>query len=78
MSRVLKAEANANPVAIGNFSSVQKPRLFFVVARVLSGPWLVNKSICKKSSLGNIANLSLSEFKLVPRVNKKPLVSTLA
>lgn len=46
-----------NPVAIGNFSSVQKPRLFFVVARVLSGPWLVNKSICKKSSLGNIANL---------------------
>lgn len=67
-----------NPVAIGNFSSVQKPRLFFVVARVLSGPWLVNKSICKKSSLRNIANLSLSEFKLVPRVNKKPLVSTLA
>lgn len=67
-----------NPVAIGNFSSVQKPRLFFVVARVLSGPWFVNKSICKKSSLGSIANLSLSEFKLVPRVNKKPLVSTLA
>ena len=71
-------KANVNPVAIGNFSSVQKPRLFFVVARVLSGPWLVNKSTCKKSSLGNIANLSLSEFKLVPRVNKKPLVSTLA
>ena len=62
-----------NPVAIGNFSSVQKPRLFFVVARVLSGPWLVNESICKKSSLGNIANLFMSELKLVPRVNKKPL-----
>ena len=49
-----------------------------MVARVLSGPWLVNESICKKSSLGNIANLFLSEFKLVPRVNKKHLVSTLA
>lgn len=68
-SRVLKAEANVNPVELDNFSSVQKPRLFFVVARVLSGPWLVNESICKKSSLGNIANLSLSEFKLVPRVS---------
>ena len=77
-SRVLKAEASVNPVALDNFSSVQKPRLFFVVARVLSGPWLVNESICKKSSLGNIANLFLSEFKLVPRVNKKHLVSTLA
>ena len=77
-SRVLKAEANVNPVALDNFSSVQKARLFFVVALVLSGPWLVNESICKKSSLGNIANLFLSEFKLVPRVNKKHLVSTLA